>query len=121
MGYGFFKIKIIEQLREMLKHQDIEVRLAIAQHPQGLSLLLDRCLKPERCLPEQNSLNRVLAGMHPAISQQQIEDLYHSDKWLDRLAVACNSKCSKEYLLKLTQDANDVVKQAARELLERKD
>ena len=110
----------VEQLQEMLKHQDIKMRLAVTQHPQGLGLLLDRCLKPERCLPEQNSLNRVLAGMHPAISQKQIDNLFRSDNWLDRLSVACNHKCSEEYLLQLTQDENDVVRQTARELLKRK-
>lgn len=112
----------IEQLHEILKHQDVEVRLSIIQHPQGLSLLLDRCLKPERCLPEQNSLNRVLAGMHPAISQQQIDRLFHSENWLDRLSVACNPKIPREYLLQLAQDRNNIIQQVAEELLsEQKD
>ena len=106
----------VEQLQEMLKHQDIEVRLAVTKHTQGLSLLLDRCLKPERCLPEQNSLNRVLAGMHPAISQQQIDNLFHSESWLDRLSVACNPKIPREYLLQLAQERNNIIQQVAQEL-----
>ena len=106
-----------EQLQNMLKHQDIEVRLAVTQHPQGLGLLLDRCSKPERCLPEQNSLNRVLAGMHPEISTEQIDNLFNSENWLDRLSVACNSKIHKDYLIQLTQDRNTIVKQTALNIL----
>ena len=73
--------------------------------------------KPERCLPEQNSLNRVLAGMHPARSQQQINNLFNSENWLDRLSVACNPQLKREYLLQSSQDENNVVRQTAKELL----
>ena len=74
-------------------------------------------MKPERCLPEQNSLNQVLAGMHPAISQQQIDCLFYSEHWLDRLSVACNPQIPQEYLIQLTLDRNNVVKQTAHDIL----
>ena len=55
--------------------------------------------------------------MHPARSQQQINNLFNSENWLDRLSVACNPQLKREYLLQLTQDENNVVRQTAKELL----
>ena len=96
-----------DQLWEMLYHQDIEIRLAVLLHPQGLNLLLDRALQVE------NSLNRFIAGLHPQLSTVQRDKLFHSDNWLDRLAIACNPSTSIEYLQRLSQDAHNLVRDIA--------
>jgi hypothetical protein len=60
--------------------------------------------------------------MHPEISQQQIDNLFNSKNWLDRLSVACNPKIPREYLLQLAQEGNKIIQQVAQELLsEQKD
>lgn len=79
-----------EQLWQMLHHRDIEIRLAVLLHPQGLNLLLDRALQQE------NSLNRFIVGLHPQLSAVQRDRLSCSDNWLDRLAIACNPSTSIE-------------------------
>jgi hypothetical protein len=99
-----------EQLWEMLYHRDIEIRLAVLQHPQGLSLLLDRALQIE------NSLNRFIAALHPQLSAAQRERLLDSDNWIDRLAIACNPSVSIDYLQKLSQDNHPLVKDIASRL-----
>jgi hypothetical protein len=96
-----------EQLREMLYHLDIEIRLAVILHPQGLSLLLDRALQLE------NSLNRFIAGLHPQLSTLQRDKLFYSDNWLDRLAIVCNPSTSIEYLQRLIQDTHDLIRDIA--------
>jgi Leucine rich repeat variant len=93
-----------EQLWEMLHHQDIEIRLAVLLHPQGLNLLLDRALQ------QGNSLNRFIAGLHPQLSAVQRDRLFYSDNWLDRLAIVCNPSTSIEYLQRLSQDAHELVR-----------
>jgi hypothetical protein len=87
-----------EQLWKMLHHRDIEIRLAVLLHPQGLNLLLDRTLQVE------NSLNRFIAGLHPQLSAVQRDRLSCSDNWLDRLAIAYNPSTSIEQLQGLSQD-----------------
>ena len=93
-----------EQLWEMLYHRDIEIRLAVLLHPQGLNLLLDRALQLE------NSLNRFIAGLHPQLSAAQRDRLFYSHNWLDRLAIACNPSTSIEYLQILSQDTHDLIR-----------
>jgi hypothetical protein len=93
-----------EQLWEMLYHRDIEIRLAVLLHPQGLNLLLDRALQLE------NSLNRFIAGLHPQLSAVQRNKLFYSDNWLDRLASACNPSTSIGYLQRLSQDAHNLIR-----------
>lgn len=105
------------KLREILNYQDPEVRHAVVKHPQGLKVLLDYCLKPERNFPEQNSLHRILTGMYPEISRKKIDDLLNSEDFLDRLAVVCNPNISKDNLEKLTEDENFVVRQTAVQFL----
>lgn len=105
------------KLREILNYQDPEVRHAVVKHPQGLKVLLDYCLKPERNFPEQNSLHRILTGMYPEISREQMDDLLNSEDFLDRLAVVCNPNISKDNLEKLTEDKNVVVRQTAAQFL----
>ncbi|WP_310421859.1 hypothetical protein [Chamaesiphon sp. VAR_48_metabat_135_sub] len=99
-----------EQLWEMLYHRDIEIRLAVLLHPQGLNLLLDRALQLE------NSLNRFIAGLHPQLSTVQRDKLLYSDNWLDRLAIACNPSVSIEHLNRLSRDFNPVVRDIASQL-----
>jgi hypothetical protein len=96
-----------EQLWKILYHGDIEIRLAVLQHPQGLSLLLDRALQIE------NSLNRFIAALHPQLSAAQRDRLLYSDRWIDRLAIACNPSVSIEYLQRLIQDSHDLVRDIA--------
>ena len=96
-----------EQLWEMLYHRDIEVRLAVLLHPQGLNLLLDRALQVE------NSLNRFITGLHPQLSTIQRDKLFGSDNWLDRLAIACNPSTSIEYLRILSQDTHNLIRDIA--------
>jgi Leucine rich repeat variant len=96
-----------EQLREILYHLDIEIRLAVILHPQGLNLLLDRALQIE------NSLNRFIAGLHPQLSALQKDKLFYSDNWLDRLAIACNTSTSIEYLQRLSKDTHDLIRDIA--------
>jgi hypothetical protein len=96
-----------EQLWEMLYHRDIEIRLAVLLHPQGLNLLLDRALQVE------NSLNRFIAGLHPQLSAVQRDKLFYSDHWLDRLAIACNPSTSIEQLQILSQDARELIRDIA--------
>ncbi len=93
-----------EQLWEMLYHRDIEIRLAVLLHPQGLKLLLDRALQVE------NSLNRFIAGLHPQLSTVQRDKLFYSDNWLDRLAIACNPSTSIEQLQRLSQDTHELIR-----------
>lgn len=80
-----------EQLWGMLYHRDIEIRLAVLLHRQGLNLLLDRALELE------NSLNRFIAALHPQLSSAQRDRLLYSDNWLDRLAISCNPSTSIEH------------------------
>jgi Leucine rich repeat variant len=96
-----------EQLWQMLYHRDIEIRLAVLLHPQGLNLLLDRALQVE------NSLNRFIAGLHPQLSAVQRDRLFYSDNWLDRLAIACNPLTSIEQLQILSQDTHDLIRDIA--------
>jgi ABC-type oligopeptide transport system ATPase subunit len=96
-----------EQLWEMLYHRDIEIRLSVLLHPQGLNLLLDRSLQVE------NSLNRFIAGLHPQLSTIQRDRLFYSDNWFDRLAIACNPSTSIEYLQRLSQDNHDLIRDIA--------
>jgi hypothetical protein len=91
----------------MLYHRDIEIRVAVLLHPQGLNLLLDRALQLE------NSLNRFIAGLHPQLSTVQRDKLFYSDNWLDRLAIACNPSVSIEYLQRLSQDDLDLIRDIA--------
>jgi hypothetical protein len=91
----------------MLYHQDIEIRLAVLLHPQGLNLLLDRAWQLE------NSLNRFIAGLHPQLSAVQRDKLFYSDNWLDRLAIACNPSTSIEYLQRLSQDSRNLIRDIA--------
>ena len=88
----------------MLYHRDIEIRLAVMLHPQGLNLLLDRALQLE------NSLNRFIAGLDPQLSAVQRDKLFYSDNWLDRLAIACNPSTSIEYLKRLSQDTHYLIR-----------
>lgn len=99
-----------EQLWEMLYHRDIEIRLAVLLHPQGLNLLLDRALQVE------NSLNRFIAGLHPQLSAVQRDKLFYSDNWLDRLAISSNPSVSIEHLQKLSQDNHPLVRDIAVQL-----
>jgi hypothetical protein len=96
-----------EQLWEMLYHRDIEIRLAVLLHPQGLNLLLDRALQLE------NSLNRFIAGLHPQLSAVQRDRLLYSEHWLDRLAIACNPSTSIDYLQRLSQDSHHLIRDIA--------
>jgi hypothetical protein len=66
-----------EQLWEMLYHRDIEIRLTVLLHPQGLNLLLDRALQLE------NSLNRFIAGLPSQLSIVQRDKIFYSDNCLD--------------------------------------
>ncbi len=96
-----------EQLWEMLYHQDIEIRLAVLLHPQGLNLLLARALQVE------NSLNRFITGLHPQLSAAQRDKLFCSDNWIDRLAIACNPSTSIEYLQRLGKDTHELIRDIA--------
>ena len=97
----------------MLYHRDIEIRLAVMLHPQGLNLLLDRALQLE------NSLNRFIAGLDPQLSAVQRDKLFYSDNWLDRLAIACNQSVSIEYLQILSQDSYELIRDiASRKILD---
>ena len=96
-----------EQLWEMLYHRDIEIRLAVLLHPQGLNLLLNRALQVE------NSLNRFIAGLHPQLSAVQRDKLFYSDNWLDRLEIACNPSTSIEHLQSLSEDTHNLIRDVA--------
>jgi hypothetical protein len=95
------------QLWEILYHLDIEIRLAVMLHSQGLNLLLERALQVE------NSLNRFVAGLHPQLSAVQRDKLFYSDNWLDRLAISCNLSTSIEYLQRLSKDTHDLIRDIA--------
>ena len=96
-----------EQLWEILYHRDIEIRLAVLLHSQGLNLLLNRALQVE------NSLNRFIAGLHPQLLTVQRDKLFYSDNWLDQLVIACNPSTSIEQLQRLSQDAHELIRDIA--------
>jgi hypothetical protein len=100
----------IEKLWGMLYHRDIEIRLAVLLHPQGLNLFLDRALHLE------NSLNRFITGLHPQLSMVQRDKLLHSDNYLDRLAISCNPSTSVECLHRLNKDSHDLIRNIANNL-----
>ena len=74
----------IEDLQEILHHENAEVRHTLKHHPQGIQLLLGRCLK------HQNSLNRFLGALHPQLSSSQRKELMNSENQFDRLAIKLN-------------------------------
>ena len=74
----------IEDLQEILHHENAEVRHTLKHHPQGIQLLLGRCLK------HQNSLNRFLGALHPQLSLSQRKELMNSENQFDRLAIKLN-------------------------------
>ncbi|NEQ48487.1 MAG: DUF4132 domain-containing protein [Leptolyngbya sp. SIOISBB] len=101
-----------EKLKSLLKHRDINVRVAVAKTEKGFPLFLDTCLKGA------SAFNRFIALMHPHINETSIYKAGVSQKWTDRYAISQNPSTSAELLTQLAADEHVLVQAAAKTALQ---
>jgi predicted DNA-binding WGR domain protein len=95
-------------LQALLKHRDLEVRAAVAKNSKGFPEFLKMQLKSSK------SLERFLGLMHPQLSEEHFLKAAQSSEWHDRFAITQNSSTPTEILQQLAQDAEPVVRNAAK-------
>ncbi|MEH2361962.1 variant leucine-rich repeat-containing protein [Nostoc sp.] len=89
------------------------VKSLLTQEPEAAIPFLDRCLK----FPDRPSFSRFLVLMNPHIPSSFLGRYYKSWFWPERYAIAQNPNTERDICQQLTQDANSIVRAAARDTL----
>ncbi|MEH1934639.1 MAG: hypothetical protein V7L14_13150 [Nostoc sp.] len=89
------------------------VKSLLTQEPEAAIPFLDRCLK----FPDRPSFSRFLVLMNPHIPSSFLARYYKSWFWPERYAIAQNPNTHRDICQQLTQDANSIVRAAARDNL----
>jgi 3-methyladenine DNA glycosylase AlkC len=110
-------VKLLEQLAQ---DQDSHVRGCVAHNPNiPLNLVLEAILKD--CQRDYTpSLSRFFVLLHPQTSGKALAENGYSNAWLERYAIAQHVNTPLNTLHTLAQDANRIVRAAAKANLQRR-
>lgn len=104
-------VKLLEQLAQ---DKDSHVRGSVAKNPNiPLNLVLEAVLKD--CQRDYTpSLSRFLILLHPQTSGKALAENGYSNAWMERYAIAQHANTPLNTLHTLAQDANRIVRAAAK-------
>ena len=109
----------LETLKLLANDADYSVRDSVSENPQCTHEIKETIFR-NFAKSEIPSFSRVALFMGDYAESSVLAENSNSISWLERYAIACNSKTSKDTLKQLAQDGNRIVRATAKESLEKR-